>query len=303
MNGRIYDPQLGRFLSADISIPDSSHLQAYNRYSYVYNNPLRYEDPDGHVPVETVWDGGNVVLGTFETGAAIYTGDIVGAVMSGTGVVIDVGALLTPYVPGGASTLAKATNVARRMAKVTGKAADSAEAGLKSKLGGKTFKEAWALKHGKKAGNASEASSDLAQTAGKQADAPAPNVGKMEGEVPKTGSDGGKVATNKPVASGDKGTYGELKAQKKAHGETEPMDMDHRPSYAAQKKNLENQLGRELTPAEAKALKDNTPTVATPRKDHQQKSRTYGGRNTQTQIEADAADLEKARRLDEEAMR
>lgn len=86
------------------------------------------------------------------------------------------------------------------------------------------------------------------------------------------------------------------------HGETEPMDMDHRPSYAAQKKALENELGRELSPEEAAALKRDTPAVATPRGDHQQKSRTYGGRNTPAQIEEDARDLERARQLDDEAI-
>ena len=48
MNGRIYDPQLGRFLSADIIVQFPGNLQAYNRYSYVLNNPLRYTDPTGY---------------------------------------------------------------------------------------------------------------------------------------------------------------------------------------------------------------------------------------------------------------
>jgi hypothetical protein len=47
MNGRIYDPLLGRFLSADVMIPNSFLLQSYNRYSYVLNNPLRFTDPSG----------------------------------------------------------------------------------------------------------------------------------------------------------------------------------------------------------------------------------------------------------------
>jgi len=47
MNGRMYDPILGRFLSADpfVQLPDLS--QNFNRYSYVLNNPLRYTDPSG----------------------------------------------------------------------------------------------------------------------------------------------------------------------------------------------------------------------------------------------------------------
>lgn len=50
MNGRIYDPLLGRFLSADPKVPGPHDLQAYNRYAYVLNNPLRFTDPDGHEP-------------------------------------------------------------------------------------------------------------------------------------------------------------------------------------------------------------------------------------------------------------
>ena len=47
MNGRMYDPLLGRFLSPDpfVQLPDFS--QNFNRYSYCLNNPLVYVDPDG----------------------------------------------------------------------------------------------------------------------------------------------------------------------------------------------------------------------------------------------------------------
>ena len=48
MNARIYDPVLGRFLSADPVLPDASDLQAFNRYAYVINNPLKYVDPTGN---------------------------------------------------------------------------------------------------------------------------------------------------------------------------------------------------------------------------------------------------------------
>jgi phage-related protein len=47
MNGRIYDPLLGRFLSADIVVQAPGFLQSYNRYSYVMNNPLTLTDPSG----------------------------------------------------------------------------------------------------------------------------------------------------------------------------------------------------------------------------------------------------------------
>lgn len=47
MNGRVYDPDIGRFLSADPFVQDITNLQAWNRYSYVLNNPLSYTDPSG----------------------------------------------------------------------------------------------------------------------------------------------------------------------------------------------------------------------------------------------------------------
>lgn len=48
MNGRVYDPLIGRFISADPFIQDITNLQSYNRYSYVLNNPLSYTDPSGY---------------------------------------------------------------------------------------------------------------------------------------------------------------------------------------------------------------------------------------------------------------
>jgi len=47
---RYYDPQIGRFISADTIVPDRYNPQSLNRYSYVNNNPLKYNDPSGHFP-------------------------------------------------------------------------------------------------------------------------------------------------------------------------------------------------------------------------------------------------------------
>ncbi|MCL4264494.1 MAG: hypothetical protein KJ069_14820 [Anaerolineae bacterium] len=50
MNARYYVPGIGRFASADTIVPDPAKPQSYNRYSYVYNNPLMLTDPSGHNP-------------------------------------------------------------------------------------------------------------------------------------------------------------------------------------------------------------------------------------------------------------
>jgi len=48
MNGRIYDPIIGQFLSADPIVQAPHNSQSYNRYSYVMNNPLGLTDPSGY---------------------------------------------------------------------------------------------------------------------------------------------------------------------------------------------------------------------------------------------------------------
>ena len=47
MNGRLYDPNLGRFMTADPTVQFEGYSQSYNRYSYVLNNPLGFTDPTG----------------------------------------------------------------------------------------------------------------------------------------------------------------------------------------------------------------------------------------------------------------
>ncbi|WP_276528640.1 RHS repeat domain-containing protein, partial [Chryseobacterium rhizosphaerae] len=47
MNGRLYDPLLRRFLNADENIQNPMNTQNYNKYGYVMNNPLMYNDPSG----------------------------------------------------------------------------------------------------------------------------------------------------------------------------------------------------------------------------------------------------------------
>ncbi|MCU0441298.1 MAG: FG-GAP-like repeat-containing protein [Bacteroidia bacterium] len=49
MNARLYDPILGRVLSPDNYVQDATSTQSFNRYSYCWNNPTKYTDPDGNI--------------------------------------------------------------------------------------------------------------------------------------------------------------------------------------------------------------------------------------------------------------
>ena len=48
MNGRLYDPTIGRFLSPDNYVQEPENSQNFNRYTYCLNNPLKYTDPSGN---------------------------------------------------------------------------------------------------------------------------------------------------------------------------------------------------------------------------------------------------------------
>ncbi len=50
-NGRLYDPVIARVLSPDNYVQNPYNPQNYNRYSYCYNNPLVYVDPDGNYAI------------------------------------------------------------------------------------------------------------------------------------------------------------------------------------------------------------------------------------------------------------
>jgi RHS repeat-associated protein len=54
MGVRWYDPYIDRFLSPDTIIPQPENPQSLNRYSYGYNNPLRYIDLTGHMDEDWV---------------------------------------------------------------------------------------------------------------------------------------------------------------------------------------------------------------------------------------------------------
>jgi RHS repeat-associated protein len=105
MNGRMYDPVLGRMLSPDNVVQNPYDAQNYNRYSYCLNNPLMYTDPSGELYLidDLIVGGVGFAFGYVSYG--ITHGDwgwnAVGAGGIGAGV-----ALLSYYTAGGFSLAA-----------------------------------------------------------------------------------------------------------------------------------------------------------------------------------------------------
>lgn len=75
MNGRMYDPIIGRMLSPDnyVAVPNSS--QGYNRYTYALNNPLMFTDPDGNNPIIVAMIIG-AAIGAYSGGVTANTGQL-----------------------------------------------------------------------------------------------------------------------------------------------------------------------------------------------------------------------------------
>lgn len=99
MNGRVYDPTLGRFISADPFVQAPGNTQSYNRYSYVMNNPLSLTDPTGFFwkklkkfvkkywrPIVAVglaiWTGG-ASLSALGLSSTTFAGALVGGAIAG----------------------------------------------------------------------------------------------------------------------------------------------------------------------------------------------------------------------------
>ena len=71
MNGRVYDPLIGRFMSADPFIQAPGNLQSYNRYAYVWNNPLGMTDPSGYWSLKKLFKTVVVIAVAYYTGGAV----------------------------------------------------------------------------------------------------------------------------------------------------------------------------------------------------------------------------------------
>lgn len=106
MNGRLYDAKLGRFLSPDNFVQDPYNTQSFNRYGYVWNNPLVNNDPNGEFILTAiaiaavVFAVGNVVAQAIQGNIHSF-GDALGFFAQGAlaGAISAVGAILISSVP------------------------------------------------------------------------------------------------------------------------------------------------------------------------------------------------------------
>ncbi len=92
MNGRLFDPLIGRFMQGDPLIQDPGNLQNFDRYAYCYNNPLSCTDPSGMSSSSVLRIAAAIVvaivapelLGTMFASVAAATGGTVFATVSCT---------------------------------------------------------------------------------------------------------------------------------------------------------------------------------------------------------------------------
>lgn len=128
---RYYDPVAARFLSEDPVLTDANTGKSFNRYVYAENNPYKYIDPDGRLPIlllaPVVLKGIDLAITAVELYSAAQTGGASAVAM------VAAESAVTNFVPGG--------KVAKQIAKAVDKASDGAQVASR----GSKFKgEVWA---------------------------------------------------------------------------------------------------------------------------------------------------------------
>ena len=86
-NARTYDPVTGRFLQVDPNVEDGEQ-QGFNPYHFSFDNPIRYNDPDGRCPTCIV---GGIIGAVVEYASQVTANLIEGKTLSESFTNIDIG--------------------------------------------------------------------------------------------------------------------------------------------------------------------------------------------------------------------
>ena len=118
-NSRWYSPYISRFLSADSIVPEASQgIQAWDRYAYTNNNPVRFNDPSGHcigplavaclvgAGIGAVTSVSTYAIIASASGQEISVGGVLGAAVGGA-----IGGALTVIAPPLAGTIMTAVGL------------------------------------------------------------------------------------------------------------------------------------------------------------------------------------------------
>ncbi len=105
MNGRVYDPLLGMFLSPDPYVQAPGNWLNYNRYGYCYGNPLLYTDPSGEFLVGLIvgaiigtYIGGSIANHSYNPGKWDYSSGKTWGYMAGGAIIGAASGVLGSYV-------------------------------------------------------------------------------------------------------------------------------------------------------------------------------------------------------------
>lgn len=153
MKSRYYNPEILRFISADILTGDIRNTQSLNRYAYCEGNPVSFTDPFGlsreiklqkqeQIEAAKREQVSEIVHGTLDiagmtpvVGMAadvlngviyIFEGDLVGASFSAVAFIPVIGEVATPSKYGGKLVLATASSGADNVFRMAGKRGDDA---------------------------------------------------------------------------------------------------------------------------------------------------------------------------------
>jgi RHS repeat-associated protein len=103
-NARWYDPALGRFAQPNSLIPEQSQgAQAWDRYAYVNNNPVRHNDPTGHW-LDTLLDIAFIAYDIYDISQNGLNWS------NGLSLAADVAGAVLPFVSGGGLLVRAATH-------------------------------------------------------------------------------------------------------------------------------------------------------------------------------------------------